>query len=139
MPVYGRQETVAAPRQGFDESWIVGGIAQSVPEALYGGVQAMVKVDERVGRPESLLEFIAAHDLPGAFEKHGEELEGLLLELHFDAVAAQLSGARIDLVDAEFYKPVGFPPGHAAHLPYPTLPWVVFLHSGPENQSYHHL
>jgi hypothetical protein len=63
--VYGSNETIATPGESFDETGIVGGIAERVSETLDGGIEAMIEVDEGFGRPELALQFFAGDKLAG--------------------------------------------------------------------------
>src|SRR5258708_22273236 len=49
--VYGSNETIATPGESFDETGIVGGIADRFSENLDDGFDAMIADDIRFGRP----------------------------------------------------------------------------------------
>jgi hypothetical protein len=63
--VDGSDETVATAGESFDETGIVSGITESVPKTLDGGVEAMLEVDEGVGRPELALQLFPGDELAG--------------------------------------------------------------------------
>jgi hypothetical protein len=54
---------------------------------------------------------------PGRFEQHGENLEGLLLQSHPDAIAAQFAREQIGLEDSELDQPCPIPAFHG-RLPF---------------------
>jgi hypothetical protein len=58
-------------------------------------VQAVVKIDECVSRPDSGLKFLARHNLAGAFQQDLEHLEGLAAQAQFYAILAQFTGSDI--------------------------------------------
>ena len=53
--MHGRNEPITATCESFDESRIVGGIAQSIAQTFDRGVETMFEIDERVRRPEARL------------------------------------------------------------------------------------
>ena len=63
----------------------------------------MFKVNEGIGRPETLADLFPRHHLAGSQEERGENLEGSLLELDFVAVAPHLTASKVyfKLSDAE--------------------------------------
>jgi hypothetical protein len=112
-----RHKAIATPGKGFNEAGILGRITDSFAEALDGVVQPGFEVDERVGRPEALPEFLSRYDLTGIFQQDLENLEGLFLELEPDAPLAQLSRAQVCLERTKAY-----PPRHRAHALHEDLP-----------------
>ena len=58
-------EAIAPPRKGFDETRLVGVVAQSVPQLFDGGVQAVVEVHKSIRGPESFLELFPGDNLAG--------------------------------------------------------------------------
>lgn len=91
------QETVAAAREGFDETGVVGRIAQGLAQLVDGLVQAVIEIDERVGGPEPITQFFASDDLAGIFKQHCQNLYRLLLNLDLDAFFTKFSRAQIQL------------------------------------------
>jgi hypothetical protein len=51
-PNHRCNESIAPPREGFDEAWPLGFVTQSLPELLYGCVEAMVEIDKVIARPD---------------------------------------------------------------------------------------
>ena len=95
-------ETVAASRDGLNESRIVSRIAESVAQFVDRCIEAVVVIDERVRGPELQPQFFARHHVAGTREQLQENLERLP---HYArarlAVLAQLARAAIQLVQAE--------------------------------------
>src|ERR1039457_6145095 len=56
-------EAVAAPGERFDEAGVLGGVAQSVTDAIDGAIEAAVEVHDRVVRPDPLLQLFPRPDL----------------------------------------------------------------------------
>src|SRR5579872_542835 len=52
---YGRNETIAATRDGFNESGTVRGVTQCIAQLLDCGVQPFIEFHKRVGGPQPLL------------------------------------------------------------------------------------
>src|ERR1700722_2679182 len=97
----GSEETISPARHGFDEPGILRRITEGVPQSPNGGVQAVIEIDEGVRRPEPVAQLLAGHDFAGLLQKLCQYLERLLLELDLQPLAAQFTGAQIELVYAE--------------------------------------
>src|SRR5215469_5709754 len=52
-PLHGCSETITAPRQGFYIYRRFGSVLQYLPQSLDGIVDTVVKVNKRIGRPNS--------------------------------------------------------------------------------------
>ncbi len=61
----------------------------------------MIEVNEGVAGPEAMLKLLASDHLPAVFQKDGENLGRLLLELDANAMLAQLTGPQVELIRAE--------------------------------------
>src|ERR1700688_741480 len=99
--VYESQKSVAVSRDGFDIAWTFRGIAEGGAQLGHGFVEAAIKIDERVGRPKFVAEFLAGYDFPGMFQQKRENLEGLLLQLDSNTAFAQLRRAQVHFKDAK--------------------------------------
>ena len=75
------KKAVAATSQGFDETGVFCRVAQGVAETLDGGVETVVEIDKGVGWPQAGAEVFASDDLAGALKEHGQNPEGLVLEV----------------------------------------------------------
>lgn len=104
---HGGDETVAAARQGFDETRLLGRIAEGAAERLDRRIHAMLEIDEGVGRPQAALQLLAGEQLAGLFEKQGENLKGTAGEVDLHTVLAQLAGTKINLVGVEAKPTLG--------------------------------
>jgi len=69
-----RHKAIATPGNGFNEAGILSRITESFAKALDGIVQPLFEVDEGVGRPEALPEFLSRYDLTGIFQQDLENL-----------------------------------------------------------------
>src|SRR5262245_37349095 len=76
-------------------------VAQRGTETLHCRVEAVLEVDERAGRPETLAKLLACHNLARTVEHHRENLERLILQSNPDAALAQFTRAGIDLEVSE--------------------------------------
>jgi len=61
----------------------------------------VVEVNKGVGRPQSVAKIIARHYLSRTLQQQGQNLQGLLLQLHLDPVTPQLSCAQVNLKGSE--------------------------------------
>ena len=84
-------QPVAALRHGFDVARSVRGVAQRVAQFSHGAIETRLEIDERVRRPESLSQIVAAYQLIAMFEQEKKNLQRLLGETALLAVAAQFS------------------------------------------------
>jgi hypothetical protein len=75
------------------------GFSASSPNAsrslIHCSVNAVFKVNEGIGRPETLADLFPRHHLAGPLEERGENLEGSLLELDFVAVAPHFTASKV--------------------------------------------
>jgi|SRR6516225_10127189 hypothetical protein len=71
-------------------------VTQYVPKLANRGVQAIVKVDERVVRPQLVPQFITADQFSGTLHEQGEDLKGLDLKSDLLPVFEELTGPQID-------------------------------------------
>ena len=65
----GRDEPVAAARNGFDKSGITGIIPKSFSDLQYRHSQALVEFDKGILRPKSIPNLFPRNNLSGAFHK----------------------------------------------------------------------
>jgi hypothetical protein len=72
----GRDEAIAAARQGLHEARLVGRVVQGIAQALDRAVEADLEVHERVDWPEDLAHLLPRHHLARAPEQEQEDLEG---------------------------------------------------------------
>src|SRR6202521_4068369 len=92
-----REETVAAPGNGFHKAGTLGGVAEGLTDLAYRFVEAVVEIHESVRGPESFLKFLASYDFAGVLHQRRQDLEGLFLKPYSQAVLAQFAGAKIQL------------------------------------------
>ena len=72
-------KAIATTRQSFHKPGRIGGIAQSFTEFVDRGAETMVEIDDGVGRPKALGDFLASDYLSWALQKNSQELERLAL------------------------------------------------------------
>jgi len=107
-------EAVAAAGEGFNEARVVGGVAEDLADAVDGGVDAVVEVDEGAVGPEGAGDLVAGEDLAGALEEQKEKLEGLGVELEAEALAAQLAGGGVGFEGSKAITPWWLRIGHGS-------------------------
>jgi hypothetical protein len=77
----------------FDESGLLGRIAQRIAQPLDGVVETLFKIDKGVGGPDLALQFFAGDKFTRMFEQDLQDVEGLVLEPNLKAVLADLAAA----------------------------------------------
>jgi len=95
---------VATTRKRLDKARVFGGIVQRFTEPHDCRVEAVIKIDEGVAGPEAALQFFAGDHFPAVFQKDGEDLTRLFLELDANAVLAEFAGPEVELVNAEAHR-----------------------------------
>ena len=75
-------EPITTTRHRLDEPRLVGIVAERSAQALDGGVQAVLEVDEGAVRPETMTQLVARDDFARALEHEPENLERLILKAH---------------------------------------------------------
>ena len=61
----------------------------------------MVEVNERVGRPELLLQLFPRDHVACTLEQQSQHLKGLILQAQLHAAPAQFARAQVELEDSE--------------------------------------
>src|ERR1700730_343951 len=75
-----RNEPVPTTMKRFNKPWIVGLVAERLAQLLYRAIQAVIEVNECVGRPKSLTQFFPVYDLSGTLQQDHQYLKGLFLQ-----------------------------------------------------------
>src|SRR5207253_6392605 len=94
-------EPIAALRQRLDEARVFGRIAQSLTEPVDGGIEAVIEVDERVSRPQTLPQLVASDDIAAALEQQDEDVERAAAQLHAAPLFHELARAAVNLEHPE--------------------------------------
>ena len=94
-------KTVPSLGESLNEARIGRGIIEGGADFANGGRDAVLKIDERLVRPETLLELVSRDDFAGPLQQGAEDLKGLLLEADLDAALAQLAAEDVELKDSE--------------------------------------
>jgi hypothetical protein len=71
-------------------------VTQNLPKLANRRVEAIVKVDERVVRPQLVPQFITADHVSRTLQEQGEDLKGLGLKSDLPPVLEELAGPQID-------------------------------------------
>src|SRR6267378_4322373 len=87
--IYRRDKAVSAAGESLDEARIGRGIAERLANLVYGGIQAVIEIDERIGGPDFLPQVVACNHASGIFQQNAEDLKGLLLQTQASAVFAE--------------------------------------------------
>src|ERR1700683_934064 len=98
--------------QSFDVARRLRRIAKHFANSRNCVVEAVVKIDKRLSRPDSRLKFLASDNLAGTLQQHLEQLEGLAAQAQPYAVLAQFSGMDIQLISVEPKLLGNWPGGH---------------------------
>ena len=80
---------------------MVGVVPQGFAQPVHGLVQAAIEIDDNIGRPKTLLQLFARHDLAWTLDEGNQYLKGLLLKLDAHTFFAQLTGGAVNLEDPE--------------------------------------
>lgn len=96
----GGDEAVAEAREGFNEAWAGGGVAQQLAEFVDGGVEILIVVDVGIG-PEAFAKGFARDDAAGILEEQLENKERLFLQAQAQAVLTEFAGLEVHLKNAK--------------------------------------
>jgi hypothetical protein len=94
------EKSVAAPRDGFDEAGIFGGITERFANLVDRLVEPVIEIDHRAA-PEPVAKLVARDDLSRSFEQHRKNLERLILQPDTQAPPGQLARPNVDFEYAE--------------------------------------
>ncbi len=99
--LHGSNETIAHTGDRLDISRILRGIAQRGAKLLDRGVQAVLKIHERVGGPQPLPHLFAGNHFTRFLEQDGQDAKGLARQADTHTMLAQFSRRQIYLEDSE--------------------------------------
>ena len=103
--VYRGDEPIAAAVQSLYEARVVRVVSQRLTQFLDAGVEPVVGIYGSIDRPEFLLQLLPRDRFSRAFQKNGQDLKGLLLQLDADPALAQFSLFEIELENPEVHNP----------------------------------
>ena len=83
-------KAVAETREGLNVNGGFGGIVKDVADTLDGVIQAVIEINESVGGPKGLVEFLALDKVSGFLEEKAQNLKCLGAEAKPDALVEQL-------------------------------------------------
>ena len=98
---HGSDESVAAAGQRLDEPRHIGRVPERISQPANRGIQAVLEVDECLGRPQSLPQLLAGNELAGTIQQRLEHLKRLFGKTDPDAALPQLAGPQIQLERAK--------------------------------------
>src|SRR5215203_4116970 len=113
-------EPVPTPRDRLDERRFLRIVAQRCAQSLDCSVQAVLEIDERAVRPETLTQVVAGDHFTRALQHEPENLERLLLEAYArrpmcrNALPAFLDATQLPRRDIELKLPESQDP-HTSH------------------------
>ena len=96
-----RDEAVTQSWKRFDVARSERRIAKCGANFFYGCIQAVLKIDKRLRRPELFAQHFAADDVTGAVQKQIEDLKGLRPDLQLQAMLVEFAATRPRFVGAE--------------------------------------
>src|ERR1700722_17758663 len=88
-------ESISTPRQSLDITRSVCRIPKSCANPRNRIVQAVVEIDESVGRPDLRPKFFSRHQIPGTLQESSQYLQRLALQAQFRSSFAQLTSADV--------------------------------------------
>src|SRR3954465_7582504 len=99
--LHRRNEAVSTFGLRLNEARVRSGVAQGVAQLIDGGVEAVIEVHESVGGPEALAQILPGDHFASPFKQRDEDLERLLLQTDFAALAEEFAGANVGFVNTE--------------------------------------
>src|SRR6202007_47904 len=103
--LHGSDKSISAPGEGLHVARRRGGVSEGFPHLVDGGVQAMIEVDESVGRPKFLAALIASHNVSRAFQEKRQDLNRLALQTEFHPALAKFACVEVELEDSKTRDP----------------------------------
>ena len=125
-PVDRRKQAITAAREGFDKTWVFGGITEGVAQALDRSVQTVIEVYKGVGWPKTAVQFLSRNDFTRTLKEHGQNLEWLLLKANLGAVPAKFAGTKVGLKNSEVDDTFCLTLTHCNDLPGPASIYKTF-------------
>ncbi len=92
-----RNEPISSSRNSLDKRRFLGRVAERLTRLSYGRVQTVLEIDERIGLPQPLAQFLASHDLTSPLDERKEDLTRVFLQANGSAIAVQLPVGSIQL------------------------------------------
>jgi hypothetical protein len=94
-------KTITVPIDCFYESGTIGRISQSIAHLFDRVVQALIKADIYIGRPNLLPELLPRDDLTSTINQQRKDSKWLVLQLDLNACLMQFAGRQVELKYAE--------------------------------------
>ncbi len=99
----------------LDKTRIRGRVPEHFAELIHNGVQTMIEVHERVGRPKLLPQILARHHFPRPLQQDNQNLKGLLLQPHPHSRLSKLAALGIRFEHPEPVNSPGLIGRHRRH------------------------
>jgi hypothetical protein len=97
-----RYEAIAAARKRLYKSGVGGGIAERIPQLIYGGVQSVIKIDESIGGPETLAKLFASDQIAGSLQQQDQYAKCLIPNAReWLAIFVQFTGGSVQIEQTE--------------------------------------
>jgi hypothetical protein len=104
LPFDRGNELVTATANRSHEAGPVGVVVEGLTEFVDGSVQAVVKVHEGVGGPESVTELVPLDHLARTFQKNLKNVKRAVLKLDSYPILAKFRPGKIGLVRSETHN-----------------------------------
>jgi hypothetical protein len=89
-------EAISQAGNSFYVARLTGGIVEDASQLLDGCVEAVLKIHERIGGPEALLELFAGDNLTGVLDEQAKNLKGLRSNLNPGSKLEEFTRVRAD-------------------------------------------
>src|SRR5262249_11674219 len=96
-----RDKAISPPVERLDKARVVSVVAERLPDAANGLVEALLEIDERIERPQLFLQLLTSNHLARPLQQQGEHIQRLPCELNLHSLPAQLSCSKIQFEDTE--------------------------------------
>jgi hypothetical protein len=94
-------EAVAPAAYSFDVPGAASRVVECAAELVHAAADVVIEIDKGAIRPDALAQFFARYQFAGLLQESQKQAKGTLLDLHADAVLAELSGSSVDHKRAE--------------------------------------
>jgi hypothetical protein len=88
-------EAITPLRECFNEARMLGGLVQCLAQTPEDGIQVVVEIDENVGVPQTVPQFLAGDKFSRMLEENSKQDERFVAERDLDAALVQLARSRL--------------------------------------------
>ena len=129
--IHGSNESITAACVCFDIAGMLRRVTQRRPQSFNACIQAVIEIDERLSRPQSVPQHFTGNQLPGPLQEHLEDRERLTFQADAHSVFAQFSRDGAEFVNAETNDTRPLRNGHPALV---RCAWK-YIHARPEFET----